>query len=349
MSLEFVRAVESDIERIDRFNTIGGDRWVSEFWNPNGPSGILYIAVDREIGVVGVEGYVPYDLIGPHGSVPSHRSERTLVSPSQRGKGVFGDLIEHCDADAEEAGSMFCWGSTSALKPFSKSGFEACTGWREYIFTPNSQTFSTRRLRSLFSVDWRRAFRGLRRGALWSDRMVTLGAVSLLLPRRKSNTTLTARPATPGEVEDSLICERAASEGNIVFPVNRNTESWMSSIGVRNELLLIRNGDRVVGYAALSEDRAGLPSEVADFYVDASVSSSQGLTAVLGYISKSRVTTCTVTTFNAKNKTHHRILGEMPAYTSVRIKKRGSFVLKALSGNSISMEDLLVTGRWFQL
>jgi len=94
-------ATEDEIADAEAFNPIGEQTWRGEFFSPLKPGSVLAIA-RSESQVVGTEGYISYPLMADGCSIMTHRSERTLVSPTMRGRGVFNALIESCSATVRE-------------------------------------------------------------------------------------------------------------------------------------------------------------------------------------------------------------------------------------------------------
>lgn len=135
MKLEISRANFEDIEKLDQLNPVGLKNWESEFFDSRMPNSFVYIAT-QEDKFTGVEGYIGYKLWSRGEIIQSHRSERTLLLPSMRGKGVFEKLVSACHNESILDNSICCWGATSALKPFKKAGFNTFEKWRRYYFIP---------------------------------------------------------------------------------------------------------------------------------------------------------------------------------------------------------------------
>jgi len=130
-----------DLQALDNLNPVGLTTWQSEFWNKKMQPSFVFTARDFN-RITGVEGYIGgYNLIRQGRSFPSHRSERTLVLPEMRGMGVFKKLIDACHNESLNHNSSFCWGATSAVKPFERVGFKGFTKWRKYHFIPLGDTF----------------------------------------------------------------------------------------------------------------------------------------------------------------------------------------------------------------
>ena len=135
MEITIQKAISNDISKLDELNPIGFHNWESEFFDRGMQPSFAYVAVlDEEF--TGVEGYISYKLINNGAIHESHRSERTIVLPSMRGKGVFNNLVESCHNESLKHNSICCWGATSALKPFENAGFQAFSNWRAYYFIP---------------------------------------------------------------------------------------------------------------------------------------------------------------------------------------------------------------------
>jgi GNAT superfamily N-acetyltransferase len=128
------QAFTDDLTELNKLNPVGEINWKSEFWDSRMPDGIVCV-YDYGGELVGVEGYMGgYPLFKNGNIFLSHKSERTLVLPSMRGKGVFVKLVQECHQRALDLDSAFSWGATSAIKPFEKAGFQGFQKWRKYYF-----------------------------------------------------------------------------------------------------------------------------------------------------------------------------------------------------------------------
>ena len=350
--LKFKRAQKQDIPVLDEFNTVGESAWLYEFWPDNGQEGILYTALDEAERMVGIEGYVKYPMLSPQGEITTHRSERTLVCPSQRGKGVFASLVEKCDVDALREGSEFCWGSTSALRPFSKAGFTPCTGWRTYLFFSATPKLSKTFLTTLRSIKVTKLMKRARRDRSYTLKAQLLSAASVFLPKPHLSKGWVANPVLAAEVEATNLASQAANRAGIVLPITSGLDLWLSSKGIQNRYLLLQFQNEVVGYAAYTLTAyADSPkiSEITDFYLAPGHRAPDALGCIIDYLSNCENVASAYLALNAANELHREYLSEIPLSMALRLRNRGSFVLKGLKNAQIQMKDLLVTGTWFQL
>ena len=131
----FKKVTEDKIPQINQLNSVGEKKWELEFYYNKKQPSYLFASFDNE-KVIGCEGYISYNLLKDGEKILTHRSERTYVDPNYRGKKIFENLIKNCDKSAVKDQSLFCWGATSALKPFAKAGFETYVGFRSYMFFP---------------------------------------------------------------------------------------------------------------------------------------------------------------------------------------------------------------------
>jgi len=100
--------------------------WIWEFASHNQDSGIPYsLAFDQE-RLVGIQGFLPIQLIHDGRVELSEKSEDTLVSPEYRGKGLLDQMYRMLFERALQRGVVVQWGFTStAVKPLIRSGFKS--------------------------------------------------------------------------------------------------------------------------------------------------------------------------------------------------------------------------------
>jgi GNAT superfamily N-acetyltransferase len=137
MKIDYEIATVNDLDSISTFSGIPSTHYRETYFSNLATDSQLAIAkIDGE--VVGVEGYVRYDLIIRGEIAISHRSEDTLVSPALRGKGVFKELVNSCSKKVEYLNSQFCWGTTPLAKAFRVAKFKPFNGYRWYVMVPIS-------------------------------------------------------------------------------------------------------------------------------------------------------------------------------------------------------------------
>jgi len=122
-----------DLPELNAFNPIGENNWRNEFFSSSFPNSFLVCA--REVGsnnLSGTQGFIEYKINYFGNRRLAYRSERTLLSASCRGKGIFKQQIDIGKIEIEKKGGLFCFGSTEALKPFKSAGFEVFDKNRVY-------------------------------------------------------------------------------------------------------------------------------------------------------------------------------------------------------------------------
>ena len=109
-------------------------QWLWEFCDTSdGPSG--YVLAESDDGnVVGIQGLIPIDMLGPEGRVRTGKSEDTLVDPSLRGQGVFPQLYSKVFDYARDKGVRTIWGFTPAAKAFERVGFTVVGNTAQLLF-----------------------------------------------------------------------------------------------------------------------------------------------------------------------------------------------------------------------
>ena len=134
-SIKYSLARNIDLENISSFSHVSVQDYSEEFFSTEMKGSLLAIATVNDT-VLGVEGYMAYKVIWGGELHTSHRSERTLVSPELRGKGVFQALVNLCAENSKKINSQLCWGSTPVLSAFKGAGFITFSKYRSYIMLP---------------------------------------------------------------------------------------------------------------------------------------------------------------------------------------------------------------------
>jgi hypothetical protein len=135
MKLNYEIATLDDLLAVSNFSGLPVSGYKESYFSELMQGSLLSIA-KTGAEVVGVEGYVKYDLIINGQLCTSHRSENTLISPSLRGKGAFKLLVDICSENAKLINSQFCWGTTPLAKAFKGAKFEFYKGYRSYVMLP---------------------------------------------------------------------------------------------------------------------------------------------------------------------------------------------------------------------
>lgn len=134
---------ESDIDEVNDFynRTYGSSRtremFLWEFYNAPAGKAVYIIARDAENNLlVGTQCAIPIWLTDAEGrKILSGKSEDTLVHPGYRGMKIFDRMYEMLFSECKKAGIFYIWGFTSAIKPFSKVGFEAPFAHSQFLIS----------------------------------------------------------------------------------------------------------------------------------------------------------------------------------------------------------------------
>lgn len=123
------------------FNAIYGDertdkQWGWEFDSPNKDAKELpFIVVEKSNSIVGTQALIPVPMVDRNGVFLTAKSEETLVSPSMRGYGLFGQMYERLLVEARKQQYVSIWGFTPAIKAFEQAGFISPVS-TEQLFLP---------------------------------------------------------------------------------------------------------------------------------------------------------------------------------------------------------------------
>lgn len=347
-------ASEQDIPSAEAFNPVGEQTWGDEYFSLLKPGSVLVIARSEGM-VVGTEGYISYPMMVDGRLMMTHRSERTLVSPTMRGRGVFNALIESCSVVVREQSSAFCWGSTTALKPFQNSGFHAYTGHRAYLMIP---LFPSR----LFSVAfWRRAVleagvrETLRR--LWQRDLPAvkeaLGvAAAAMSPRaamrlrRLRLGVLTHEPAPRASDDiDKLHQQVTATDSAVSIQHSPELFAWVRR-RVGHEILVVCSYDaaELRAYLCVLVNPQSNVAELVDF---CAASPADLLAAIAALRERLRGTGASslFVAVNTHNRQHAEVLAALKPYAPVHIRNIGRFVVRPESLDDPSLYDDL--RRWY--
>lgn len=348
VTLDFMQATSVQIHQLNTFNAIGANAWAAEFFSPDKPRSMVFQCKDGD-RIVGCEGYLDYPLLFRGGLCQTHRSERTLISPTHRGMGIFEDLVLECDYVANKQTSHIVWGATGALKPFARAGFNTFTGFRSYVFVP-AQRGVLRRLRKILGSAG--IINPFRLYSVWKSRNIddikkTVSFFCLLKPRSKEEAILKIADFDEALVFDML--RRASASCYVIYP-DKNLFSWLSEKGKNYTRHCYFRDGLCVGYAIFKlcpdtdllhivdifsiDARWIVPmvNELADKYA------SSGMNAVF-------------LALNGKHPIHATWISEFQRSHSWLIANLGSFVLKTLATapRKIEMPDLLLTDLWLEL
>lgn len=343
--LRYRIAQKSEIQSLNHLNDIGVATWICDFFSAMKPS---YVAVcSDDITFVGSEGYISYFLINNNKLVLTHRSERTIINPNYRGRGLFEKLVKTCDESAINDNSAFSWGATSALKPFKKAGFEGHTEFRNYVFFP----IRSKRISKIISIKKLAIFNPFKIYKILKRRDLNkiksfVSWLSLFKPPSiKKLNTITFTDFNYDDVKD-LIFQNDKS----FFKINPTDLffEWLENKGLYYEKLLIKENQTIIGYVILKIDTSKNYCSIVDIYLK---SDTLGMPQVLLSLSKElpfQPFDAFFLALNNSNIVHRNWLNTLEKSKIINLKKAGSFVIKKLK-NKVCIDDLLLTDLWLEL
>jgi len=346
--LDYSKVAPNEILNVDELNAIGTEAWTTEFFSPYKPKSFVFQCKDGE-RVVGCEGYLDYLLFYNGELCQTHRSERTLISPTHRGQGIFEALVLECDSAANAQQSHMCWGATAALKPFVRAGFDPFVGYRNYIFYPAQRSLISRLTNILRSLDAVNPF-GLYRA--WKSRNIEeikriLAFFCLFKPQNREKAILQIAAFSEAHVFDML---RRNSQSNYVIYPHQELFAWLSEKNLSYGRHSYFIDGACVGYVIFKMSPATRILHVVDLFstdpcwvvamIDKLVEtySEAGMSAVF-------------LALNEKNTTHSAWIKQFRTARALIFPKVGSFIIKTLAGapKKIEIQDLLLTDLWLEL
>lgn len=351
MEITIQKAISKDISKLDKLNPIGYHNWESEFFDSRKQPSFVYVAVlDNEF--TGVEGYISYKLIKTGVQHESHRSERTIVLPSMRGKGVFNNLVESCHNESLKSNSICCWGATSALKPFEKAGFQTFSNWRSYYFIPIGIDFRKwspahliKSIRLIYQFYKKRNFQDfLKLGITFSD--------MLLVHLKKSKWQ-----ASKIQLSEfcnsyiSLIHKTQKTFNDYAIDSSEDFLYWLNERGISLEFIAVKNEmDEVVAVFIIR--RTEFAFMIEDWVCDTNTSFNNAMKALrilLKTFENKNVNKLNtlILTLNSKNE-YHKWARESLSRWRIKSPNVGSFVIKNGIKN-IDIKDLRINPIWLEL
>jgi len=141
--IKYLQASESDYEQINNFfnriysknRTIEKFRW--EFHNAPAGKSIYIIAKEGE-KVIGTQCIIPIHVTNKKGElILTGKSEDTIVDPTYRGKKIFNHMYDLLIEKCIQNGIYHIWGFTSAVKPFSRIGFQIPYDYTQSLLVNN--------------------------------------------------------------------------------------------------------------------------------------------------------------------------------------------------------------------
>jgi GNAT superfamily N-acetyltransferase len=359
----FRTATEGDIAPVNSFNEVGERKWRHEFFAPEKSGSVLALAVSGD-EVIGTEGFISYPVFWRGKPHLSHRSERTLLNPAFRGRGIFDALVSLCASDAVRQGSLCCWGSTGALKAFAAAGFLNFKGHRTYMLVP---LFTSRAFTSRF---WRASpiplnpFRLMREVRKRNARVIweLLGLASCVLkPRTRKLATdasaapcaeITDSPRAPSDIDD---LHARIQQSDVLLYLQHSDElfRWQQRGGEDRYLMVCCYAQSVLrAYLYVHLPAQSTVANVVDFCAESELCLATALAALRD---KLRTTPFASLIFivNKDNLEQQQFMRHLQPYASLRAGKGGTMVVKPLAGTDPELyQDLsrwYLTDLWLQL
>jgi len=342
----FRKVERKEIPQINALNNIGLRNWELEFFNDKKQPSYLFACLD-EGEYIGCEGYVAFELIRDGVKVMTHRSERTLVNPKYRGKGIFENLVKFCDKDALEDNSAFCWGATAALKAFSRAGFDTYTGFRTYVFYPIKskiikKTLRWDKLKLLNPFIIYKLYKGRKLKELQS----VLSFLSLIKPIKgnaKSDVKL-----IDFNYEGIAELIRKQKDGNFMINPSSDLFDWLGQKNIHYTKFNIQHEQNIIGYIIFKMNEIQNFCKVVDvFFESTNVSLFDILKAASDNVEIIEYDAIFLA-LNNSNEIHGKWISDLDKHGVINLKKAGSFVIKPLK-NEVSVNQLLLTDLWLEL
>jgi hypothetical protein len=339
------------IGEIDKLNPIGLNEWQVEFFSNFKPNSFLFACFDEDNEIaVGSEGYVSYPLFYNGEMIMSHRSERTMVNPNYRGKGIFEGLIKECDNEAIKSDSYMCWGATAALKPFVRAGFDEFTAFKSYSFYPiKNSSFNKIGLitSNLGLVNPLKLWKTYKTRNLENVKM-TLALFSNFIKIKKQQKSISI---TPKELNLDLIQNllNGRLKNQFCLVPDLNLFEWLKIKNREYKKVGYYLGENFIGYCIYRIDVASKLIHIVDIFTI----NAEYIPEILDSISKTESNKNLLAIFlplNAENEVHKGYISIINDSRILNIQKAGSFVIKTIREMpKIKINDLLLTDLWLEL
>lgn len=294
---------------------------------------ILCTAYDVD-KLVGVEGFISYDVWVQGSKSLAYRSERTLVDPTYRGKQIFKNLVDTCKAKALSNNATFCFGSTLALKAFAKVGFEPYSGIRDYYYVSLNRNIFLR----WFAVITASLFAISNFKSLWSKNLTTVDRFmqKLCLTRRGYSKAVHCN-VVEVTYQEYVDIERPES---FVYVYPRE----LSVLGdVR--FFVSRTREGYLGFALIRESRKSF--RVIDLFKQELVNMSELGASISDVVLSQGGNTFTL---RLNNKCYeHRELAKIFNEHSLCLKNIGNIIVLPLRQQEIEIEKMYMTDIWLEL
>jgi hypothetical protein len=268
-----------------------------------------------------------------------------------RGKGVFVRLVEECHNNAVAMSSVFCWGATSAIKPFQKAGFRGFDKWRKYYFigiNPWYRTVGVRKFLKLTRVITR--FRRQRN----LENMLSLGSLlSAFTPRvRFSNSDMIVREIdfqTMSNLSRHVVEDSQTFYDDYALHVGEDFLNWLESRKILIKCVVIMESEgQVAGYVCFKINPGHILVE--DFSTKNGVDVREFFAAFKTYL-KENHSALDADSFalplNIRNEYHQRVAKSLP-FSAVSTPALGSLVIKPGTENP-DVSKLRITPIWLEL
>jgi hypothetical protein len=336
----------NEIPSLNTLNNIGVLNWELDFFDSNRQPSYLFGCLDQD-KFIGCEGYISYKLIRNGELILTHQSERTFIDPNYRGKGIFENLIKSCDKLALKDNSLFCWGATSALRPFSRAGFDTHIGFKSYSFFPIKANL----LKKIFSLNKIKLLNPFAIYKLYKNRNLkglksVLSLISLFKPIKYSSKIDVKLVDFNYEEVFQLISNQ--KDSNFMINPSNDLFNWLEKRDVIYKKYNIVNGDNLIGYIVFKMNKEQNFCSVVDVFFK---STQVTLFDILNISAKNTSFAAYDAIFlslNNSNITHTKWINDLNSHWVINLKKAGSFVIKPFH-EKISISDLLLTDLWLEL
>lgn len=341
MSIEILKAEYNEIDKLEQLNPVGINNWKSEFFDSKMPNSFVFIASESN-HFTSVEGYIGYKLCSGGEIIQSHRSERTLLLPTMRGKGIFEKLVQACHNESNQHGSICCWGATSALKPFKKAGFNTFEKWRKYYFIP-TQGFRFYQFKELW-LDIRN-FKKERS----IDNFINLGStLACLLPcfitlKKKYNVCEVSKFEYSKIYKESVDLINDDSNDFRIF-IDINFLDWIEERGINLKFLKISSSSGASYFCFKSN---GDKMMIMDYVLAPEMNLKQTIKSLKSFSNQYFDFKAVVLSFNLENSYSASQTKKLPLF-KISSPSVGSFVIHP-GIKDVSIKQLRITPIWLEL
>ncbi len=357
--LVYRKILVEEVDIADKFNTIGINSWMREFFSQLTEPSVLFGCFTNNNKLIGTEGYIGYKLYYGCLEISTHRSERTLVSNNFRGKGIFTQLISNCDEFAISHKSCLVWGATTALKPFMNAGFETYIGFRSYIFLELINPFKAI-IKSIVKPNFPLNPIKLYKAYKYRNLATIIEIVAFL-----STLTSIFKISTKIEIsnieikenylslDDILILKNKVFDNTDIYSININQDfiDWMNSLGRKYKYYSFYERTQMIGYLITDEDNNSYVLRIVDFCFLDRIWVAPIFTKFKKFLNKAGYSNILIV-LNLRNKLQNEYSNELIRMGGFMYGKVGSFVVKNFKNQYHKYTDIsqmYLTDIWLAL